>query len=145
MSAQRFPARPGAPGATANSVIVVVPPPAGAGGSDDGGGGGTPGGGGDVALYVDGCVSVSDGRMFVLGLLNLPEDAEVQWTAVAYEAWNYVVGDDGVTSTRRTCLAVYLGGALRIEVSVNGEAIGTFDAEGPDAPTTCAEFSNPHP
>ncbi|MCR6700845.1 MAG: hypothetical protein NVV68_06735 [Dokdonella sp.] len=143
---RRFPARPGTPTAVANSVIVVVPPPSsGGGGSGDGGDPGPSPGPGDLALFVDGCVSVSDGRMFVLGLHGLSPDDEVLWTATAFEPWNYIVSADGVTSDGHTCLAVYLGGALRISVAVGGEEIGTFDAEAPDAPADCVELSNPHP
>lgn len=139
---RRFPARPGTPGSTANAVHIVIPPrvpPAAGGGSD--GGGCTD----QLSLFVQDCVTLQDGRLFLLGIHGLAPDADVLWTATAYEAYNYIVSEDGVTSASHVVLAYWLGGALTVSVAVNGTEIGVFDAQADDVPDTCLSIDNPHP
>lgn len=122
---------------------IVIPPraPPDGGGSNGDGGGCTD----ELSMFVHDCVTLQDGRLFMLGLHGLAPDADVLWTATAYEAYNYIVSDDGVTSTSHSILAYWLGGDLTVSVTVNGAEIDVFDAQADDAPSTCLTIDNPHP
>lgn len=97
-------------------------------------------------MFIASAVSpfLSDGQLITLGVHNLAPDDEVVWTVTEAESYNYLLSADGVTGTDHIALLAYFGGTLTATCTVNGEAVGSFDA-ATDIPSPPLDPTDPTP